>query len=86
MEEQAFPLVGEVGQRDLGLCVRNADDATAQGHIMLLAREDMLNQSAYFGLLAIGLGCPFRHRFASEFTLLDLVDAAMAALPGLVRL
>ena len=46
MEEQAFHIIGEVDEHDLGLGALEADGADKQPHVALLLREDMLDEHA----------------------------------------
>lgn len=49
MEDQAVHVVGEVGERDLGLGAFDADGANEQPHLVLLPGEDMFDAGADLG-------------------------------------
>jgi hypothetical protein len=49
MEDQAFHIIGEVDEHDLGLGAFDVDGADEQSHVRLLLGEDMLHPRAYFG-------------------------------------
>ncbi len=86
MEDQAVHVVGEIGQRDLGLGALDADGADEQPHLVLLPGEDMLDTGADFRFGGVGLRGPLGHRLAARLLAVDAADPALPLEPCLVGL
>ena len=63
VEDQAFHIVGQVDQRDLGFSASDADGSDKQSHLAFLLSEDRLDVGADFGLGGIAAPDVVRHRF-----------------------
>jgi len=56
VEDQAVHVVGEVGERDLGLGALDADGADEQPHLVLLPGEHMFDTGTDLGFRGVGVG------------------------------
>ena len=81
VEDQAVHIVGEVGERDLGLGTLDADSADEQPHLVFLPGEDMLDAGAHFRFGGVGPGGALGHRFAAWLLAMDAADPALPLEP-----
>lgn len=82
-------VVGQVGERDLGLGALDADGADGadeQPHLGLLLSEDVLDAGPDCGFGGVGLRGPLGHRPAPRLPAMDAADPALAPEPSLVGL
>lgn len=86
VEDQAVHVVGQIGQRDLGLSALDADGADKQPHLVLLVGEDVLDTGANLRFGRVRLRGPFGHRLASGLLAMDAADPALPLEPPLVGL
>ena len=61
MEDQAVQIVGQIGQRDLGLGALDTDGADEQAHLVFLLSEQMLDAGTNLGFDPVGLRGPLGH-------------------------
>lgn len=86
MEDQPVHVVGQVGERDLGLGAGDADGADEQAHFRLLMRAHVLDAApnpAFGGVAAPDI---LRHRTALGRPAMDATDPALRLQPALVTL
>jgi hypothetical protein len=79
-------VVGQIGERDLGLGALDADGADKQPHLVFQPGKDVFDAGADLRFGGIGLGGPLGHGPASGLPAMDAADPALPFEPCLIGL